>query len=176
MRESRTYGSVRGAFRKGCPYRNPTVVRMKISCASRSASLLIIAILGQAARREIVLWLTLWLLASSASVMPSNSGSVIEEVISVDADAGLPAAVRAQPAGKGARYQIHGSDAADAERVDESSFRSSGDARAGEPPTSLTAGPENRIGVLTSGPEQGSKLLKSHRARLAQRLLRVNVC
>jgi hypothetical protein len=35
----------------------------------------------------------------------SNSGSVIEGVISVDADAGLLAAVRAQPSGQGARSQ-----------------------------------------------------------------------
>ena len=40
--------------------------------------------------------------------MPSNSGSVIEGVISVDADAGLLAAVRAQPSGQGLRSQIAG--------------------------------------------------------------------
>jgi len=40
--------------------------------------------------------------------MPSNSGSVIEGVISVDANAGLLAAVRARPSGQGARSQIAG--------------------------------------------------------------------
>ena len=40
--------------------------------------------------------------------MPSNSGSVIEGVISVDADAGLLAAARAQPSGQGLRSQIAG--------------------------------------------------------------------
>jgi hypothetical protein len=108
--------------------------------------------------------------------MPSNSGSVIEGVISVDADAGLLAAVRARPSGQGARSQR----ARPVPRV-----RSEGASRrvgqVGTPERvnrrlSLTAGPENRIGVLTSGPEQGSKLLKSHRARLAQRLPKVNVC
>jgi hypothetical protein len=55
-----------------------------------------------------VLWLTLYLQASSASVMPSNSGSAIEGVISVDADAGLLAAVRARPQREGSRSQIAG--------------------------------------------------------------------
>ena len=40
--------------------------------------------------------------------MPSNSGSVIEGVISVDAGAGLLAAARAQPSGQGLRSQIAG--------------------------------------------------------------------
>ena len=40
--------------------------------------------------------------------MPSNSGSVIEGVIRVDADAGLLAAARAQRSDQGARSQIAG--------------------------------------------------------------------
>src|SRR6266404_7727350 len=46
--------------------------------------------------------------AASKFGMPSNSGSVIEGVISVDADAGSLSEARAQPSGQGARSQIPG--------------------------------------------------------------------
>jgi hypothetical protein len=65
--------------------------------------------------------------------MPSNIGSVIEGVISFDADAGLLAAVRARPSGQGARSQIAGPVPRVPERGDGLSFRSGGGDRAIEP-------------------------------------------